>query len=631
MQWLIMLLAAFSAPVMSASLSLSPIFGNDMVLQRNVALPIFGTADPDATVTVSFAGQALSATADATGNWLVRLNPVTETGAPGELVVNTDSESVILTGVQVGEVWFCSGQSNMGFPLSNANDSAPAIADAGNRNIRLFRMIAGSGPATSSWQVSSSASAGSFSAVCYWMGLELSQWFDDVPVGLIQATHDGTSIDHWQHSGGGIGDDYDAMVRAIQPYAVRGVLWYQGESNGGDLAYAGKLTDMINEWRSDWDQEALPFGIVQLAYRSGWNTARNAQLEVADSIEDSFLVVIRDLPGGSLHPPEKKPVGIRSAIAARGLVYGEAITYSGPIRDLENSVVNGNTVVLKWKHPGDGLFTDDGLAPGEFKLAGANGRFKTADAAIVGDTVEVWSSGISDPVTVQYSYRSVGNLYNRVYVPSEGGSVIVDRLKASEFEISLAGNPDNVPPQARFSYGTNELTVNFDASESSDSDGSIVSWDWNFGDGSTATGLTVSHTYAAPGGYDVVLTVTDNGGASAQQLQTINVYASGDATSMHVDNIIAYGQGVGRGIKAGAAEVVIRDNLGNPVPNALVAVDFTGSFVETVTGQTDGSGFVKVMTTATSKGGVQVDACVADVSGTSLDYDPGQNLLTCAP
>jgi hypothetical protein len=99
---------------------------------------------------------------------------------------------------------------------------------------------------------------------------------------------------------------------------------------------------------------------------------------------------------------------------------------------------------------------------------------------------------------------------------------------------------------------------------------------------------------------------------------------------MHVDSIIAYGQGVGRGIKAGAAEVVIRNELGNPVPNALVEVDFTGSFEETVTGQTDGGGFLKLMTTATSKGGVQVDACVANVSGTSLTYKPEHNLLTCA-
>jgi hypothetical protein len=326
----------------------------------------------------------------------------------------------------------------MGFPLNNADNSAAAIADAANHNIRLFRMTAGNGPSTTTWQVSNSTTVANFSAVGYWMGLELSKWFGNVPIGLVQATHDGTSIDHWQHTSSGIGDDYDAMVKAIQPFAVKGVAWYQGESNGGDADYRTKLTNMLREWRSDWGQASLPFGIIQLAYRSGWNAARNAQLEVADTEPSCFLVVIRDLPGGALHPTVKQPVGIRTAIGARGLVYGDNITYSGPVRDIPNSYVSGNKVILNWKFLGNGLFTDDGKAPGEFKVASSSGQFVTATAVIVGNTVEVSSSRVANPVKVQYSYSSVGNLYNRVSIPTEGGSVIVDRLKVSEFEISVA-------------------------------------------------------------------------------------------------------------------------------------------------------------------------------------------------
>jgi sialate O-acetylesterase len=420
-----------------AQLTVSPIFGSNMVLQRGTTVPVFGTATPGTTINVQFASQSKSAVADASGKWRVDLSSMAASASPGNLIVSAGSTSITYTGVHVGEVWVCSGQSNMGFPLSNAEDSGPAIADAGNHNIRLFRMTAGNGPTTTTWKISNSTNVANFSAVGYWMGLELSLWFGNVPIGLIQATHDGTSIDHWQHTSSGIGDDYDAMVKSIQPFAVKGVAWYQGESNGGDAAYATKLTNMINEWRTDWGLPSLPFGIIQLAYRSGWNVCRNAQLQVADTQPNCFLVVIRDLPGGALHPPVKKPVGIRTAIGARGKVYGENITYSGAIRDIPNSFVSGNKIILNWKHVGNGLFTNDGKAPGTFMIAGATGQFKTATAVIVGNTVEVSSTSISAPRRVQYSYSSVGNLYSRVSVPTEGGTVIVDRLKVSEFEISL--------------------------------------------------------------------------------------------------------------------------------------------------------------------------------------------------
>jgi sialate O-acetylesterase len=613
-----------------AELTVAPIFGDDMVLQRDAAVPVWGTADGSATVSLQFNDQSVETMAGDNGDWLVVLDPM-QASSPSDMTIASGNESISFRGVQVGEVWFCSGQSNMGFPLSNANDSGPAIADAGNHNIRLFRMIAGNGPATSTWQVSDASTAADFSAVCYWMGVELSQGFGDVPIGLIQATHDGTAIEHWQHSSGGIGDDYDVMVRSVQPYAVKGVLWYQGESNGGDAAYAGKLTDMINEWRADWAQDALPFGIVQLAYRSGWNVARNAQLEVADSIGDAFLVVIRDLPGGALHPPEKKPVGIRSAIGARGMVYGENIAWSGPIRDPENSYVQGGTVVINWKHLGGGLFTDDGLPPGEFRLADSNGRFKSADAAVVGSTVQVWSSLVAAPVRVQYSYRSVGNLYNHAPIPTEGGSSLVTGLKASEFEFALNGRPANEPPVAQFTYATNGLTVSLDASSSYDPDGEVVGFSWNLGDGTPASDLIeVYHEYASAGDYAIVLTVTDDQGATGQTERTITVGSSGgEATTMHVSSLIAYVEGIGRGLKRGAADVVVRDELGVPVDGVAVTVRFSGTFNENVSGSTDVNGSVRLVTVGQAKGGVTVSACILDAVYGILEYIP--NTTACGP
>jgi sialate O-acetylesterase len=420
-----------------AALTVSPIFGSSMVLQRNTTVPVFGTADPGATVTVQFSGQNKSAVADGSGKWRVDLSSMPASASPSTMTVSSGASTVTFTSVQVGEVWLCSGQSNMGFPLQNANGGAAAIAESANFNIRLFRMTAGNGPATTTWQMANSSTTPNFTAVGWWFGRELALDLS-VPIGLIQATHDGTAIDQWEHSDGGSGADYDAMVKAIQPFAVKGVAWYQGESNGGDSAYATKLTDMIGEWRGDWGLSSLPFGIVQLAARSGWNVCRNAQLIVSQSVANTFLVVITDLPGGQLHPPEKKPVGVRLGIGARGTVYGEAIEYSGPIRNPATSFVSGSTVVLNWTHLGSGLITSSGSAPGPFKLAGATGQFKSATAVIVGNTIQVTSGMVSAPKRVQYGYSSSGgNVRNVVSIPTEGGSVIVNRLTASEFEITL--------------------------------------------------------------------------------------------------------------------------------------------------------------------------------------------------
>ena len=440
----ILLAAAMSALALTSSpahaLTVSPIFSPDMVLQRGAPVPVFGTDDPGAIVSVQFQGQTVSTTAGGDGKWRVDLASLPASASPATLLISsTQGTSITLAGVQVGEVWLCGGQSNMGYALQNANGGAAAVAESGSFNIRLFRMTGGSGPSTAAWQVAGAASSAGFSAVCWWMGRELSQWFGNVPIALIQATHDGTAIERWTHANGGSGEDYDAMVRAIQPFALRGVAWYQGESNGGDTAYATKLGGMIDEWRRDWGLASLPFGIIQLAARSGWNAARNAQLVVSQTRSDCFLVVIKDLPGGSLHPPEKKPVGIRTAIGARGKVYGEPIEYSGPVRDIPSSYVSGNTVVLGWSHLGSGLFTSDGQAPGPFRIAAASGQFQNATAAIAGNTVTVTSS-VATPARVQFAYSGTGNLFNRVNVATEGGASSVDRLKASEFEIALAAS-----------------------------------------------------------------------------------------------------------------------------------------------------------------------------------------------
>ena len=432
-----LLVGGLIAPSAFAALSVNPIFRSNMVLQRDMPCPVFGDGDVGSTVTVQFQDQTVSTVVGSSGKWQVNLSSMAASTSPSMMIVSaTGSPTVTFTDVQVGEVWLFSGQSNMEWPMSQAKDSAPYIADAASHNIRLFRMTAGNGPSTSSWQMAEPATADDFSAIGYWAGLELSKKLD-VPVGLIQATHSGTNISEWQTTNGGDGSDYLAMVKAIQPFAIRGVGWYQGESNGGDAAYETKLRDMLNEWRTDWGRPDLPFGIVQLP-SSKWTTARVAQFNVSQTVANTFLVVTHDLPGSNqLHPPTKKPVGIRLGIGARGAVYGESIEYSGPVRALPpTSYVIGNKVVLKWTHLDNGLSTLDGGAPQTFQIAGSDGRYTSATAAIVGDTVEV-TSGVAVPRAVRYGFSSAANLSNNVNIPVEGGDGTVTQLPGSLFVLKF--------------------------------------------------------------------------------------------------------------------------------------------------------------------------------------------------
>jgi sialate O-acetylesterase len=417
------------------ALSVAAIFRSSMVLQRDVAVPVFGTADPGAPVTVGFQGQDVTVQADATGQWLASLAAMPASTEPSSMTISSAGASVTFDDVQVGEVWLCSGQSNMGKPLSYADGSAPYIADAGNHNLRFFRMWNGTVPSETAWQISDPTTAADFSAVCYFMGLDLAEDLD-APVGLIQASYDGSAIAEWEHTSGGTGEYYDAMVVPLQPYAIKGVLWYQGESNGGDVSYEPKLTSMIAEWRGDWELPALPFGIVQLP-ATKWNAARIAQFNVSQTVADTYLVVTSDLPGSKqLHPTAKYEVGIRSSIGARGLVYGESIEYSGPV-PAPTSYVSGKTVVVEFDHLGNGLATEDGAAPSTFQLAAANGRYVTATATIVGDRIVVEASRVSTPKYLRYGWSGAGNLRNTVDISTEGGAQTVSMLPTSLFELEF--------------------------------------------------------------------------------------------------------------------------------------------------------------------------------------------------
>lgn len=203
-----------------------------------------------------------------------------------------------------------------------------------------------------------------------------------------------------------------------------------------------------------------------------------------------------------------------------------------------------------------------------------------------------------------------------------------DNFEAHKIDDGSGGT--NAPPTASFTYTATGLAVDFDGSASSDSDGTITGWQWDFGDGNTGSGALVSHTYATSGDYTVTLTVTDDSSATDTTSQVVSVTDGSGGATMHVQSIVTGTQNAGQGNKRGTATVTIHDSQESPVGGATVTGTFSGTFNETVSGQTGSDGTVTLVTTGTARGGVTVNLCVDDVTHTSLSYDATQNDMTCS-
>lgn len=213
---------------------------------------------------------------------------------------------------------------------------------------------------------------------------------------------------------------YNGMIAPLRPYAIRGVIWYQGEANSGNAQlYRRLFPELVADWRRAWGQGNFPFLFVQIAPFSGTPLEiREAQRLSLAKIPNSAMVVTIDVgDANDIHPTEKKPVGERLALAARALAYEEKIEYSGPL--FESLQVEGSRAVVKFTHVGPGLVAPGGELKG-FTIAGADKKFHPAKATIVRDTVEVSASEVSAPVAVRYAWANVpvGNLFNRAGLPA---------------------------------------------------------------------------------------------------------------------------------------------------------------------------------------------------------------------
>jgi sialate O-acetylesterase len=476
-----------------SEVQLPSLFGDNMVLQQGVKARVWGKADPGEKVTVGLDRKKATATADEKGNWAVKLGPL-KSGGPFVLTI-TGKNTIALKNVLVGEVWVCSGQSNMQWAVNQSADAEREIAEANYPKIRLFsvpRTVADipQDSVVGAWAECSPQTVPGFSAVGYFFGREIHKALKGVPVGLIHSSWGGTPAEAWtslptleaepdfkplldwwneelaksdaqmkdyekkmsdwkqaaeaarargeqppnqpqsptdqRKSSNRPANLYNAMIAPLAPFAIRGAIWYQGESNATQAyQYRNLFPTMIRDWRRAWGEGDFPFLFVQLAnFRNNWTDPRSwAELREAQlmtlSLRNTGMAVAIDI-GDSLdiHPKNKQEVGRRLALAARAMVHGERVSYSGPI--YKSMSIKGDAIRLRFAHVGRGLFAKREPLK-SFVIAGKDRRFVWADTEIKGKTVVVRSKYVPHPVAVRYAWWDdpVGcNLYNADGLPA---------------------------------------------------------------------------------------------------------------------------------------------------------------------------------------------------------------------
>jgi len=461
-------------------LQMSQLYTDYMVLQRDMPLDIHGIANAGEKITVSISNQKATATANNQGKWSVVLKPM-NAATDLTLTVEAGSAAKVYKHVAVGEVWLCSGQSNMAFMLCQADTYKRDIDNVGDPQLRLFDMKARwetynvAWPAScldslnhlqyyrsTTWQPTTPDNAKWFSAIAYYYGRMLRDSLK-VPVGLIcnavggsptEAWVDRNTLEtcfpailkNWLHNdfiqdwvrgraAKNLTNDnthlgrhpyepcylYESGILPLQKYPIKGVIWYQGESNAHNMeAHSELFKLLVGSWRSNWTNPTMPFYFVQLSSlnRPSWPWFRYSQLQLMQQIANTGMAVSSDC-GDSLdvHPLRKQPIGQRLARWALNKTYGMSVTPSGPI--YKGVVRSADALIVSFDYA-DSLCTSDGKQPSTFEIAEEEGMYYPATAVIEGNTVRLTSPEVKNPRYVRYGWQPFtrANLINGDALPA---------------------------------------------------------------------------------------------------------------------------------------------------------------------------------------------------------------------
>jgi sialate O-acetylesterase len=446
-------------------------FSDHMVLQRDRPVNVWGEAAPGEAVTVEFAGQRKAAVATAAGRWSVALDPMPASAEPRTLTVR-GRNTITFGDVLVGEVWLCSGQSNMEKPLGPRKGQKPTdhyraeVERAEVPTLRLFEVPWYAKPKAGvtglRWVPCTPETVMSteFSAAAYYFGRELVRELG-VPVGLIHSSFGGTQIEAWMPAAAFASDPalrdlinvhyfawvpgvqptdlYQSMIVPLEPYTLRGFLWYQGESNvmqADGAIYTAKQRALIASWRAAWGEPDAPFYYVQIAPfdYSRWDkfpklltpealplfwAAQTAGLAVPHTGMVVTTDLVRDFH--DIHPTDKRDVGLRLARLALAKTYGRRDLLAESPQWVAMRPARDGRVELRFDHTGTGLASRDGRPLNDFTVAGADRRFVPATAVIAGgDRVMVSSPQVARPVAVRFAWDETAdpNLVNSAGLPA---------------------------------------------------------------------------------------------------------------------------------------------------------------------------------------------------------------------
>ncbi|MDD5185907.1 MAG: sialate O-acetylesterase [Paludibacter sp.] len=463
----LIILLEFSSSL-NAVVSLPKILGHNMVLQRLKSVPIWGTADKGEKITVTFEGQSKTVLANDSGKWMVKLNPMEASAVPREMTIK-GTNTIVLQNILVGEVWLCSGQSNMEYAMRKYSDYKSKtkgykppeddLNNANNTNIRIFlvrRKYMSPDATHAGWDTAMGRPLVDFSAVGYFFAKELYAKLH-IPIGMISSAVPGSRIEPWIEAGkldtapkmkngkvleklsadgGDPGKFYDTMIQPLIPFPIKGFLWYQGESNcflNENIRYAYKFKTLIESWRSDWGNNNLPFYFVQIA-PFNYSASKDVRPHTPENLPEFWesqalalhlpntgMVTITDLVDSivDLHPGYKWEVGRRLSLVALHNAYDQKnVVCSGPTYN-RMKIVNGK-IEVTFTNTGSGLASRDGKPLTWFSIAGSDGKFIPASAVIKGNKVIVSSPDVLQPVTVRFGWNEAArsNFINKEGLPA---------------------------------------------------------------------------------------------------------------------------------------------------------------------------------------------------------------------